>query len=211
MSLTMSSAPSRANASAVSLPMPLPAPVTDTSVSPKASRLRPTSARNNDRLAGLPSRWSISSSTAAASTCGCDIGDQWPALMSRRHSRGTHRDRSSNPCGRTTGSFAPTTSCTGTLDVAVGGERGRRCNSERAVDLQRVDQVDGGAVAAVPLLGRNAVGEQLVVACAHHALEHRGSDAAAPRTGTSRSSRRSRSSARPNCTGRYGRLRLSKM
>ena len=52
---------------------------------------------------------------AAASTCGCDIGDQWPALMSRRHSRGTHRDRSSNPCGRTTGSFAPTTSCTGTL------------------------------------------------------------------------------------------------
>ena len=54
MSLTTSSAPSRANASAVSRPMPLPAPVTETSVSPKYSRGRPTCARSSARLGGLP-------------------------------------------------------------------------------------------------------------------------------------------------------------
>ena len=89
-SLITSSAPSRANSSAVARPIPLPAPVTETSVSPKYSRRRPTCARSSDRLAGLPSRKSTNSCTDRAIVDGCDIGDQWPAWMSRRHNRGTH-------------------------------------------------------------------------------------------------------------------------
>lgn len=71
--------------------MPLPAPVTDTRVSPNALRGRPTWARSSARLAGLPSAISAKSCTAAAITCGCDIGEKCPARMSRRHSRGTNR------------------------------------------------------------------------------------------------------------------------
>ncbi len=90
MSLITSSAPSRANSRAVARPIPLPAPVTETSVSPKYSRRRPTCARSSDRLAGFPSRKSTNSCTDRAIVDGCDIGDQWPAWMSRRHNRGTH-------------------------------------------------------------------------------------------------------------------------
>ncbi|CKU32877.1 Uncharacterised protein [Mycobacterium tuberculosis] len=76
MSLITISAPSRAKASAVSRPIPLPAPVTDTSVSPKYPRGRPTWARNSARLGCLPSARSPKSCTAAAITCGCDIGEK---------------------------------------------------------------------------------------------------------------------------------------
>ena len=44
----------------------------------------------------------------------CDIGDQWPALMSRRHSRGTQFLMSSYTYGRTNGSLVLTMTCTGT-------------------------------------------------------------------------------------------------
>ena len=76
MSLITSSAPSRANANAVSRPIPLPAPVTDTRVSPKYPRGRPTCARSSARLGALPSARSAKSCTAAAITCGCDIGEK---------------------------------------------------------------------------------------------------------------------------------------
>lgn len=82
---------------AVARPMPLPAPVTDTRVSPKAPRGRPTCARNKARLGWLPSYQSAMSCTAAAITCGCDIGEKCPARMSRRHSRGTQRAVTSYP------------------------------------------------------------------------------------------------------------------
>ena len=47
------------------------------------------------RLTGLPqlaapSRWSTSSVTDCAMTCGCENTDQWPASTSRRHSREHH-------------------------------------------------------------------------------------------------------------------------
>ena len=62
MSLTTTSAPSRANSSAIARPMPLPAPVTDTSVSPNGSRAPADLARNmRPRLAGRPARTSTSS------------------------------------------------------------------------------------------------------------------------------------------------------
>ena len=63
---------------------------------------------------GLPSRRSMNSATDSASTCGCDIGDQWPALMSRRHSRGTHLLVSSKRMAGSTDRLELTMSCTGT-------------------------------------------------------------------------------------------------